>query len=270
MAGLSSAEKVDASELEAMLEKAGGLSAAGAAGVVGNWVQESSLDSNDDGASGLGLAQWGGSRATAEQSFAAANKESPFSYDAQVGFTIDELKGQPALLKTLQTTTNPSEAALLVEDQFEEPAGTTGSTSYNTDPVANTAGRESYAQDVLSDGGSTLNPAKGTPQYDMLHGLPIHYSIAQQLGSSAILPVGSGALAAGEGGAAAGAEGAGAGVAASDVAQVAGVGALTAWLSNNALKAALYAVLLIVGAVLIIRGLGGNRQASERIVPVPV
>lgn len=97
-----------------------GASAAGAAGVVGNWYQESSLNPRDQGGY---LAQWLGSRLASLRSYAAQIGAPVTSVEAQARFAITEMKTEyPELWKFLATTKDPRAAALAVSQQYERPA----------------------------------------------------------------------------------------------------------------------------------------------------
>ncbi len=138
ISGFSGSEKATAAQLEQLLTSRG-LSKAGAAGLIGNFAQESTENpSMDSPGNGMGLASWTGSRASGEQAYANQQKLPWNSLTAQVGFILHELQGHTALLKLLQTTNNPVEAAKLVALQYEAPAPKT----------ANYAGREKWAQEV--------------------------------------------------------------------------------------------------------------------------
>lgn len=117
--GMSTASTMTvSSELMALLT-AGGLSRAGAAGVVGNFSQESSLNPAESGGY---LGQWTGTRLAAEQSYASQHGESPTSVAAEGGFTLSELgSSYPQLLQELKTTTNPQQAALDISSIYERP-----------------------------------------------------------------------------------------------------------------------------------------------------
>lgn len=97
------------------------LSKAGAAGVVGNMMQENSLHT-DFNSGGAGLCQWIGSRQTDLVNFAKQNGESPTSVKAQVGFMMHELStsaGYSGLLNELKTTNNAASAATDFEATYE-------------------------------------------------------------------------------------------------------------------------------------------------------
>lgn len=121
MGQLSPGEQATANELISIFMKQYGMSAAGAAAVVGNLVQENGLKTEEN-AGGLGLAQWIGARADNLKAFAAEHGLSPTSKEAQVGFLVKELKTDyPGLLAELKTTNDPKQAALDFSQQFERP-----------------------------------------------------------------------------------------------------------------------------------------------------
>jgi Phage tail lysozyme len=96
-----------------------GASKAGAAGVIGNFTQESSLNPSSPG--GL-LGQWQGSRYTALQNFAQSQGKTVTDPTVQAEFTVNEMKSQyPGLWNMLSTTSNPRAAALAVSQQYERP-----------------------------------------------------------------------------------------------------------------------------------------------------
>lgn len=113
--GWSSSENSMGQGLASVLTRLG-LSRAGASGVIGNLMQESTLNLNEPGGY---LAQWQGSRLTALLAYAKANHENVNTMSAQVGFMWHELQGMPALLQTLRTATNPQAAAIAFEQGFE-------------------------------------------------------------------------------------------------------------------------------------------------------
>jgi hypothetical protein len=134
--GFSASQSQTAQQLMAIFTGAG-LSKAGAAGLIGNFAQESSLNLNEPG--GL-LAQWGGSRLTGEQDYAAAHHESSTSIGAESGFVLQELQSYPALLAELKSTTDTRQAALDISNQYERPDAA----------LANNANREGQAAAALA------------------------------------------------------------------------------------------------------------------------
>lgn len=79
--------------------KARGLTDIQAAGIVGNLMQESSLNplarnrgDGTDGSDSIGIGQWNGDRARALQAFAAKNGTSPDDIATQLDFLVEELK----------------------------------------------------------------------------------------------------------------------------------------------------------------------------------
>lgn len=107
-----------ASELMSAFTGAG-MSKAGAAGMIGNWTQESALDPSAAG--GL-LGQWQGDRMSALQNYAAKIGKPVTSADAQALFAVHELQtGYPQLWATLRTTNDPTTAATAISQQYERP-----------------------------------------------------------------------------------------------------------------------------------------------------
>lgn len=120
-----------------------GLSRAGAAALVGNFTQESSLDPNLDKTgsgewAGTGLASWTDSRAQALFSYAQQHALPWNSVKAQVGYAMLELEqSYPSLLAQLQSGQGgPQQLALEVSQQYERPKA----------QYADNANREAYAQ----------------------------------------------------------------------------------------------------------------------------
>ena len=131
---------------------AGGLTPAGAAGLMGNFMAESAMKSEnlqntgntkldmtdaeytsyvDNGTytnfakdgHGYGLAQWTyWTRKRDLLAFAKKMGKSIGDYMMQAAFTLQELKSYPKVLKVLQTTTSVKEASDIVLTQFERPA----------------------------------------------------------------------------------------------------------------------------------------------------
>lgn len=98
---------------------AAGMTKAGAAGMIGNWTQESSL--NPSAAGGL-LGQWQGDRMAALQSFAASSGQPATNPTVQARFAVHELQsGYPQLWKMLQSTNDPAGAATAISQQYERP-----------------------------------------------------------------------------------------------------------------------------------------------------
>lgn len=120
-----------------------GLTKAQAAGIVGNLKQESNVNPTD---SGGGIAQWGGSRYTALQSYAASTGQSATSLSAQLGFLWSELSSSyPGTLAALKKTTTPAAAAVIISNQYERPG------------IPDLGNRIKYAEQAdSSSGGSSL------------------------------------------------------------------------------------------------------------------
>jgi hypothetical protein len=97
-----------------------GLSKAQAAGIVGNFMQESSLTPGDNSASGLGLAQWIGGRRTAEVAYAKGLGLNPLSENAELQFAWHELNtSEKGALTALRGASSPAEAAKIFEKLYE-------------------------------------------------------------------------------------------------------------------------------------------------------
>lgn len=135
-----------------------GWSKAGAAGMIGNQMQESGLDPAVVQSNGEGhyLSQWGGSRLSSLRSFASAQGLPVTSVEAQAKFTVSEVKsGYGSLDKLLQTATDPGKAAVAVSNIYERPAAW----------AANNAGRANYAnQAYVGLTGASGIPADGSGQ----------------------------------------------------------------------------------------------------------
>ena len=103
-----------------------GLTVAQAAGVAGNFVVESKLNSAaynpKEGA--IGYAQWEGPRRLALQQFAASLGEKETNPDAQRRFLWHELNGSEAsALAALKATTTASQAAAVFDQKYERSSG---------------------------------------------------------------------------------------------------------------------------------------------------
>lgn len=132
-----------------------GLTPFQAAGVVGNLLQESSLDpmaSEYGGGPGRGIAQWSvGGRWATLTSYAANRGVSRWALTTQLDFVWHELQGGGYGLADLKATTNVTQATIVFQNQYEI-CGTCAQTT-----------RINYAKQVLaaygSGGGSSGNAA---------------------------------------------------------------------------------------------------------------
>ncbi|MDQ7982550.1 phage tail tip lysozyme [Paraburkholderia sp. SARCC-3016] len=138
------------------LEQTFGLTAAQAAGVLGNLQQESGLrgdinqggatgdpSSNfaDDNNNGWGLAQWGGARKQGEIAYAHQNGLNPGSLQANMGFMDQELNTDYSqTMSDIKSTTTTDQAALVWDRDYEQAS----------DPEM--SNRNQYAQRFLSEG----------------------------------------------------------------------------------------------------------------------
>lgn len=92
---------------------------AGAAGIAGNAMQESTDRSN---AGGGNLLQWQGARQAGLQAYARAHGLNPNSDQANLGYLVQDLKGPySGLAKQLRSTSDPGHAAVLFSNTYERP-----------------------------------------------------------------------------------------------------------------------------------------------------
>lgn len=107
-----------------------GLSPVMAAGIVGNLVQESSLNTSAknpgdgrDGSDSIGIGQWNGSRAQALRKFASDRGASADDFSTQLDFVLHELETTEGVsYQRLKAARNVDEAAAAMIG-FERPAG---------------------------------------------------------------------------------------------------------------------------------------------------
>lgn len=101
------------------------LSRAQAAGVLGNFIQETaSLDPSQkgDGGNSLGIAQWNGPRRRQLQAFATENGTSATDLGTQLKFFKRELETtERGAMRALLRTTTPEQAAVTFSRTFERP-----------------------------------------------------------------------------------------------------------------------------------------------------
>lgn len=119
--------------------KANGLSDHAAAGVVGNLIQESSLDPGNinDGEGSYGLAQWRGDRREALKRHAGPGNEA--NPNAQMSFLLHEARQMPGFVDRLNASPSATHAAMLFGKEFERPK--------TVEPI-----RGQYAEQVLAGG----------------------------------------------------------------------------------------------------------------------
>lgn len=97
-----------------------------AAGVMGNWMQESSLNSYVSGGQGcgssaaFGIAQWCGDRITKAKEFIASQGKSEDCLGAQIQYAWSELEGGYSSVIDNMKGKSASEAALIFDQQFEK------------------------------------------------------------------------------------------------------------------------------------------------------
>jgi hypothetical protein len=102
-----------------------GLSKVAIAGILGNLQQEhgfqtSNVPINAAGDGGMGIAQWTGSRLTAEEGYAKSQGLSATSLVAQLGYMMKELHGsKSSALSAVQNASTPAQAAHLWDQIYE-------------------------------------------------------------------------------------------------------------------------------------------------------
>jgi len=103
-----------------------GVTPAGAAGVLGNFEQESRFDPaavEAGSGEGIGLAQWSGTRRDALEAAAQAAGVPWQDLQFQLDFLVAELAADyPAVWRGLMTVQDPVEAAIMFHDGFEKSA----------------------------------------------------------------------------------------------------------------------------------------------------
>lgn len=135
-----------------------GLTSFQAAGVVGNLLQESSLDpmaSEYGGGPGRGIAQWSlGGRWSTLKTYAANRGVSPWALTTQLDFIWHELESGGYGLADLKASTNVTQATIVFQNQYEI-CGTCAQTT-----------RINYAKQVLAayggGGGGSASCYSGT------------------------------------------------------------------------------------------------------------
>ncbi|AWI90282.1 hypothetical protein C0214_19685 [Methylobacterium sp. DM1] len=115
-----------------------GYSPAAAAGILGNFVQESRLNpgarnpgDGTDGSDSIGLGQWNSGRAQNLSRFSRANGLNPQDFETQLRFTDWELQNtHRGARDALMSAKNPTEAAAAFVTQFERPKGSNRGAEY--------------------------------------------------------------------------------------------------------------------------------------------
>jgi hypothetical protein len=166
-----------------------GLSNAQIAGVLGNFSQESGLNSriNEGGAigapsgrGGYGLAQWTGERQANLVSFAKQRKMDPGDPVLQSQFLVSELQGpEKAALQSLRGAVSPEQSALVFRRDFERAGdpndanrlkqaralyGQLGQTQAPKVPLGVNQTTPSVNDTLLAALGFQLNPLEQTPK----------------------------------------------------------------------------------------------------------
>jgi len=96
-----------------------GLSPAQAAGIAGNWQQESSLDPTTNTSEGTGLASWTKERITALKAFAKSEHKPWTDTGVQLNFAWKEMKERGTVGQLAAGKSDPSKAAELFNKAFE-------------------------------------------------------------------------------------------------------------------------------------------------------
>jgi hypothetical protein len=130
-----------------------GYSPIAAAGILGNFKQESSLNPSviGDGGTSGGFGQWHGQRFDNLKSFAQQQGTSWQDPQTQLAFADHEIRADPKLYQALNSAQTPQQAADIFQNGFERPAPAT----------ANTAGREAYAAQALGGNAFLKNSVAG-------------------------------------------------------------------------------------------------------------
>ncbi|MGF6887621.1 hypothetical protein ABIA39_006274 [Nocardia sp. GAS34] len=119
---LTGGQKATAQEIYQYLINKYHLTPAQAAGVVGNMMVESSLDTGafNSGEGAFGLCQWEGGRLTDLQQYAASQKQSPSKWQVQVDFMMKEMGGsESGAYSQLRAASNPADAASAFAQHYE-------------------------------------------------------------------------------------------------------------------------------------------------------
>ena len=129
------------------------------AGIVGNLMQESTLDPTDPG---YGLAQWKPRWWASASAWISAHGQDPNSAGGQLMYiaanvndNVDGGQFYPGLRADLSQATSPQEAALVWMNDYEQcnGAGPRGSISFTPDSQCEAERRESYAAQALQAAG---------------------------------------------------------------------------------------------------------------------
>lgn len=148
--GLDEAQNRVARQLMADFTQAG-MTRAGAAGMIGNWVQESSLNPAEPGGY---MAQWGGARLQSLVSYAANMGKPVTDVDAQAAFAVHELRSGYSSLWTLLTTTHdPKLAATAICNQYERPLASAANLPHRVSAAQQAYGSLSGSAGTAAPGG---------------------------------------------------------------------------------------------------------------------
>ena len=153
--------------------KTQGFSEAGIAGLMGNEQVESSFSptANNPRENAWGLSQWEGGRLPALQSFARSQKLDWKSLQAQLEYTIHEMKNSyPDVYDYLKTATDPSEAAAYVDANYEM---SSGSSRQQRESDANAIYSQVRSNEPLTMGGQTAQLASWNVPIPGVPSIPI-------------------------------------------------------------------------------------------------
>lgn len=141
-----------------------GLSPVAASAIIGNWQQESSLQTVDPSSGHDGIAQWGGSRLTGLHSYAASKGKSWTDLLTQLNYAWQELNGSyKPVLDALQHDTDPAQLTAAVQ-VFELKYEICASSEADAEAGCAESKRISAAHDALLTYGSGLpGPAGANP-----------------------------------------------------------------------------------------------------------
>lgn len=164
------------------LESTLGFSAAGAAGALGNFQQESGFSPTALQASSgaTGIAQWQDGRLSNLESYAASRGLATTSLAAQLGYLTQELRGPySSVLKAMQTATDPAVAADVWNRQFEISADTSNDRELNAQNIYNEINKGGWAAATANTGAGFLDTLKTAVGLAASDGPSVAYNAAK-------------------------------------------------------------------------------------------
>jgi len=146
-----------------------------AAGIVGNLMAESNLNTGAlnpgdgaDGSNSIGIAQWNGPRAKALQAYAAQNGGNPSDLTTQLGFVDHELNTtETGVRDRLRQAKNPVEAAAAFVG-YERPQGWSADNPYGAHGWGNRARYASELGNAPTDFPTPTGPSVSLPPADVM------------------------------------------------------------------------------------------------------